>query len=160
MAIQDHPHWKAQFERLATQVGAIARKLLAVLWPVPDRACPRSARRDASRHPDMLALGKERLVPDNGKVSPLPGVVKNLSPCFFSCPRAEAQVEFLHTPGHWNTCEGCLAPLMSRSTNSPRIRWISGKRALGWSSGTIRYSLAMESGVGWRMGKNQRLIAQ
>lgn len=38
VAVEHHPHWKAQFERLAARIGkqkaivAIARKLLAVIW--------------------------------------------------------------------------------------------------------------------------------
>jgi transposase len=40
VAVEHHPHWKAQFERLAARIGkqkaigAIARKLLVVIWHV------------------------------------------------------------------------------------------------------------------------------
>ena len=40
MAVEHHPSWKAQFERLAVRIGkkkaivAIARKLLVVVWHV------------------------------------------------------------------------------------------------------------------------------
>jgi hypothetical protein len=40
VAVEHHPHWKAQFERLGRRIGkqkaivAIARKLLVALWHV------------------------------------------------------------------------------------------------------------------------------
>src|SRR5437879_3309760 len=40
MAVEHHPHWKDQFERLAMRIGkkkaivAIARKLLVIIWHV------------------------------------------------------------------------------------------------------------------------------
>ena len=40
VAVEHHPHWKAQFERLAARIGkqkaivAIARKLLVTIWHV------------------------------------------------------------------------------------------------------------------------------
>jgi transposase len=55
MAVEHHPYWKAQFERLAARLGkkkaivAIARKLLVVVWHV-------LSKQEADRHADQALV--------------------------------------------------------------------------------------------------------
>lgn len=70
MAVQYHPYWKAQFERLATRIGkgkaivAIARKLLVVIWHVlTERVADRRAETPAVARKFLRwgrTVGKER----------------------------------------------------------------------------------------------------
>lgn len=60
MAVEFHPHWKAQFQRLAVRIGkgkaivAIARKLLVVIWHV-------LTERVADRHAETPAVARKFL---------------------------------------------------------------------------------------------------
>jgi transposase len=55
MAVEHHPYWKEQFERLSTRIGkkkaivAIARKLLVVVWHV-------LSKQEADRHADQAMV--------------------------------------------------------------------------------------------------------
>lgn len=55
MAVEHHPYWKAQFERLSARIGkkkaivAIARKLLVVVWHV-------LSKQEADRHADQALV--------------------------------------------------------------------------------------------------------
>jgi transposase len=55
MAVEHHPYWKAQFERLSVRIGkkkaivAIARKLLVVVWHV-------LSKQEADRHADQAMV--------------------------------------------------------------------------------------------------------
>ncbi|WP_075164130.1 IS110 family transposase [Ktedonobacter racemifer] len=55
MAVEHHPHWKDQFERLAMRIGkkkaivAIARKLLVIIWHV-------LSKQEADRHADQAMV--------------------------------------------------------------------------------------------------------
>ena len=57
MAVEHHPHWKEQFERLATRIGkkkaivAIARKLLVIIWHV-------LSKQEADRHADQERVAR------------------------------------------------------------------------------------------------------
>jgi transposase len=57
VAVEHHPYWKGQFERLSTRlgkhkaIGAIARKLLVVVWHVLSRQC-------ADLHADVQAVAR------------------------------------------------------------------------------------------------------
>ncbi|GHO68286.1 hypothetical protein KSC_071780 [Ktedonobacter sp. SOSP1-52] len=57
MAVEHHPHWKEQFERLATRIGkkkaivAIARKLLVIVWHV-------LSKQEADRHADQERVAR------------------------------------------------------------------------------------------------------
>lgn len=58
VAVENHPHWKAEFKRLASTIGkskaivAIARKLLVALWHV-------LSEREADRYADPLAVARK-----------------------------------------------------------------------------------------------------
>ncbi len=57
MAVEHHPYWKGQFERLATRIGkkkaivAIARKLLVIIWHV-------LSKKETDRHADRDPLAR------------------------------------------------------------------------------------------------------
>jgi transposase len=57
MAVEHHPYWKEQFERLATRIGkkkaivAIARKLLVIIWHV-------LSKQEADRHADQERIAR------------------------------------------------------------------------------------------------------
>lgn len=57
MAVEHHPYWKEQFERLATRIGkkkaivAIARKLLVIIWHV-------LSKQEADRHADQEKIAR------------------------------------------------------------------------------------------------------
>jgi transposase len=62
VAVEHHPHWKAQFERLAARIGkqkaivAIARKLLVVIWHVLRKPGSRLPCTSRGGHPQIAAL--------------------------------------------------------------------------------------------------------
>lgn len=60
VAVEHHPHWKGEFERLSVRIGkpkaivAIARKLLVAVWHVLSRRC-------ADIHADVQAVARSLL---------------------------------------------------------------------------------------------------
>ena len=60
VAVEHHPHWKTQFERLAARIGnempivAIARKLLVVIWHV-------LSQQEADSHAQVEAVTRKLL---------------------------------------------------------------------------------------------------
>ena len=60
VAVEHHPHWKAQFERLSVRIGkqkaivAIARKLLVTIWHV-------LSQQEADRNAQLQAVSRKLL---------------------------------------------------------------------------------------------------
>ena len=120
--------WRLGWAR-AKRMGAIARKLLVVMRSghVPDRC------------PEMPAVARICLRwGKNVGTEQRQGLT-------FARSRQEFITTFFLLPCNWNTCEGCLAPLMIRS---PRMRWIPGRRVLGWPLLHLLQQMGLLSAVG------------
>ena len=70
VAVEHHPHWKAQFERLTHSIGkrkaivAIARKLLVAVWHVLDLPGGRLPRRSGSSRWNLHPLDPQKATGD------------------------------------------------------------------------------------------------